>query len=292
MSVSIDIIAADSQHAMSEPHSSLEEGGVVVVGMANINDLSSALELSTGKAGGGAAEGGAFDPAVVKLLAMSFVLEHSGNSPGIGEGRVLDAETAFLHNERVALNAGLVGHGAIMSSFASLVRLLTQPSMGAGTNSTLDASYAEGSASVSEDPFRALALSSIRDLLSELLDVGDCQHFVVCFEILRRCSLLDGIAGPGKPKGASNSNTPATTSEPPLSATTAQPTNAAAAVNSQSTMGSVRPEDRKTFCLEPTPTSQLLSDLRVREAYLSYIDQSHHRLHEIVQDTGCTAPLF
>lgn len=282
-------IAADAKCASStlEPQGAYEEGGTVVVGMSNISDLTSALELSTGKAGGGAAEGGAFDPAVVKLLAMSYVLEqptadmHGGEvTTSTTNSAVLDAEAAFLRNEKVALHAGLIGHGAIMSSFASLVRLLTQPPSinigplslctnisGAADSSSLPSMPAAASTmTASDDPFRALAQASIRDLLSELLDVGDCQHFVVCFEILRRCALLDGISESGKSKTVTSTSTSTTTTaNTPSSDSSPTITHPSHAPNQ--TDGS-----RAGFSLEPTPTSQLLSDLRVREAYLSYID--------------------
>lgn len=233
----------------------IERGGTIAVGLSRISDLQAAHKISTT----GAAEGGAFDPAIISLLASSYVLGEFGTKGNQSHAQgFLWAIEALEFNHRIAFDAGLNGHASILSSVASLIRLLNRseamnkPGIPLGNNMILFSAVAV------EDPFRLLALSSLRDLLSELLDSGDCQHFVVCFEILRRNGLLVGICESFQPIQSSSV----------ASAADATPANrATSGVNNDD----ISNRAVATPPLVPSP-SRLLSALRVREAYLAYID--------------------
>ena len=64
----IFLLAKDAQ-----PGQDAEQGGVIETGLSRISDLAIAHRITTGSVGG-AAEGGAFDPAIITLLASSYTL--------------------------------------------------------------------------------------------------------------------------------------------------------------------------------------------------------------------------
>lgn len=227
-----------------------EQGGTIHIGLSRISDLQEAQKVSSGNMGG-AAEGGAFDPAVISLLASSYVLGDCGVPGSESKAQNIKwAVDALQRNNRIALDAGLDGHASILSSVATLITLLNRSpalnrqSIPLGGNAILTSDVAV------EDPFRKLALSSLRDLLSEMLDAGDCQHFVICFEILRRNDLLVGICELPKPSPVAEANL-------------------ALPANERKSGG-----DSSSKIISPPlqPQPRLLSTVRVREAYLAYID--------------------
>jgi hypothetical protein len=223
-----------------QPEACNDGGGTVCVGLAHMSNLEEARAVTSGRSGSGAAEGGAFDPAVIKLLAVSYSLGRVVPDGADPTACVADAVEAFQSNEVIARNAGLVGHSVIMSSIAALVPLLHRSAV---QPAATDADPAL--AAIERDPFRQLALQSLSEVLLELLDGGDCQHFVVCHEILRRARLLGGLCEPPRPK-------PAAADAP---------------------SGGKGAVETKRAGKEPEgPGHRRLQDARVREAYLSYID--------------------
>lgn len=225
----------------AQPGQDAEQGGVIESGLSRISDLAIAHRITTGSVGG-AAEGGAFDPAIITLLASSYTLGRcSSKGTATRAESIVQAVDALECNNRIALDAGLDGHASILSSVATLITLLNRSrvqnrhSVPLGENAFITSNVSV------EDPFRNLALFSLRDLLSELLDAGDCQHFVICFEILRRNGLLVGISESYEPDTASN-------------------------LKSDNTSGGV------VSSTNGPVSSRLLASVRVREAYLAYID--------------------
>ena len=197
-----------------------------------INNLSDARRITVETT---TAEGGAFDPAVMCFLATAYDLGADNSKQATySDDMVRNAIDVLERNKDVAVNVSLDEHASILSSVASLICLfmrspvLNQQSVSLGEQIVLRSSVPV------EDPFRNLAMLSLRDLLCQLLDCGDCQHFVVCFEILRRNRLLNGIAEKGIPN-----------------------------------MESKEVIEEVNICSESHP---VLTAIRVREAYLAYID--------------------
>ena len=211
-----------------------------------MSNLEEAQAVTSGSSGSGAAEGGAFDPAVIRLLAARYSLGCFMPERADPAASVLDAVQAFQSNEGIARNAGLVGHSVIMASIAALVPLLHRSTGPAQAAVAAGAETATAATALETDPFRQLALQSLSEVLLELLDGGDCQHFVVCHEILRRARLLSGLCEPARPKPSADSSS---------GGKSAAETKRAVAGKEPEGFGHRR-----------------LQDARVREAYLSYID--------------------
>lgn len=100
------------------------------------------------------------DEAIIRLLAVTYKYD----SP------VMSGLDCCHHNRNAALNLGLLQRAAVWAAMEVLL-----PQVTSGTTSL---------------PMSKKLLSN---LLSELLDQGDCQSFVVCCEILRRELSLDSV---------------------------------------------------------------------------------------------------
>lgn len=194
---------------------------------------------------------------MVRLLAANYILS---DDPPKGKicRNVKAAIAAFERNNRTALDAGLIGHGSILSSVATLITLLNRPAALSRHSVALDGNISLTSSVVVEDPFRNLALFSLRDLLSELLDVGDCQHFVVCYEILRRNGLLEGIC-----------ETPLNGANGPPGSPTAVSGRSLGGAGEKGVSMLAETVKKDYDLIKP---SMKLGELRIREAYLAYID--------------------
>lgn len=191
------------------------ETGVVFCGLADISDLQNARSVRALRG----AEGGVFDPAVISLLARSYVL-------GKGRSRV-DARQACEFNLKVAADAGLASRAGLWAATLVLLQVDPAPAGSAPTPASAPAAlppalsptpgFSASSSLPTGAPLRAPALSpsllaspttapSLRDrlpeevpfglgllgaLLLELLEGGDTQHFVCLCEVLRRADLVE-----------------------------------------------------------------------------------------------------
>ena len=180
--------------------------GCVFVGLADILELEMAADIRSSRG----AEAGVFDPALVKLLAKSYSLgepdESHVTSPASGSAASLrDVAKACRRNLEVASAAGLKCRSAVWSTVLTLLPLpLSQShSMNVGVTDTTSSSSSSSSSSGVVDTFNMDALQVpftselLGALLLELLEGGDCQHFTVLSEILRRAGLLDAATTSG-----------------------------------------------------------------------------------------------
>ena len=178
--------------------------GCVFVGLADILELEMAADIRALRG----AEAGVFDPALVKLLAKSYSLgesdeSHSSSSVTGSAASLRDVAKACRRNLEVASAAGLKCRSAVWSTVLTLLPLpLLVPvpsSQSHPTSSSITevTSSSSSSSSSGVDSFNMDALQVpftselLGALLLELLEGGDCQHFTVLSEILRRAGLLD-----------------------------------------------------------------------------------------------------
>ena len=195
-------VLVDQDEDVSIENDSNFETGKVFVGLANITDLEEARGIRDERG----AEGGVFDPAVVSLLAKSYKV---GNADVLGS-----AMEACKHNLTVTKQAGLQNRSALwvtvstilfpyadkdtMSIEANITNkdLTSDPTT--KVSPTLVASACAGNKKSSASiamfpdtlPFGTEVLAS---LLQELLEGGDCQHFVVLCEVLKNTKLIDVV---------------------------------------------------------------------------------------------------
>jgi hypothetical protein len=184
--------------------------GHVFVGLANISGLEIAADIRLNRG----AEAGVFDPALVKLLAKSYSLGEPDDPSG--GSSVSDVARACRKNLEVASAAGLKCRSAVWSTVLTLLpqRILqvgnqnqsqnlshSMKSVGtvnstysvatstAGVTNTMLSSSSSSSTIDSEHvPFASELLGA---LLSELLEGGDCQHFTVLCELLKKAGVLE-----------------------------------------------------------------------------------------------------
>jgi WD40 repeat protein len=169
--------------------------GLVTIGIANIASLQTALQISVKQMWQGA-EAGPFDPAMIRLLAQKYriggyweekkfestIKYYDKQQVSVSTDSISGAPSvAFIldschHNRDIAAQAGLHNHAALWESIAIIVPALAPAADGAPT-----------AVSLQMLEFTTDLLSSI---LVELLDGGDCQHFVVCCELLFNSGLL------------------------------------------------------------------------------------------------------
>jgi hypothetical protein len=207
--------------------------GAIVVGMASITNIIESIECISGYS----AEGGAYDPIVIKELAQRYLTSseetHLTNSPsptavtsaavtrpaffasdhdrapwgyeslGLGRGEedpaqslaevlptsihlpksVHEAVNVCQWNCHIARSVGLAGHSMIWNALMSLIPVITL-----STDSSV--CFSQGSSSTQpESSSLNYAMETLCELLIELIDCGDCQHFVICCEIVRN---IDG----------------------------------------------------------------------------------------------------
>ena len=210
---SIEINASHSTHA-----------GPVFIGLANVKNLSSAREICHGPKGG-AAEGGAFDPAVVMFLARAYSMGRVGEthihlddekgqngndvyineyllalrkdeSSALGNMEAVEvAKAACKRNYSVAKNVGLRSHAAQWEALLVLLPALigeSTTSIIAGNKGDNFFGSVDGLSSTQPFPL-SLAANLVGSQLMEFLEKGDCQHFVVWCEILRNSGLLNTV---------------------------------------------------------------------------------------------------
>ena len=185
--------------------------GCVFVGLADILELKMAADIRSLRG----AEAGVFDPALVKLLAKSYSLgesdeSHASSSVTGSAACLRDVAKACRRNLEVASAAGLKCRSAVWSTVLTLLPLplplplpapvsssQSQPTSSSATEITNSSSSSSSSSSSGVDSFNMDALQVpftselLGALLLELLEGGDCQHFTVLSEILRRAGLLD-----------------------------------------------------------------------------------------------------
>jgi len=159
------------------------ETGAVFCGLADISDLQDARGIRAERG----AEGGVFDPAVISLLARSYVLSAdvpaAVTAAGISGTRgIARARSACEFNLHVAANAGLASRAAIWTAALALLPSFSASSSDGGT-------FADQLPKTV--PFGKELLGNI---LLELLEGGDTQHFVLLCEVLRRADGLDEAA--------------------------------------------------------------------------------------------------
>jgi len=131
--------------------------GAVFCGLANIIDLDSAKGIRAERG----AEGGVFDPAVISLLARSYIVEGCGRE-------------ACRHNLQVASSAGLSSRAAIWT--AALALLPPPPNINSSSSSSNN----------KMENTLSFAAELLGKMLLELIEGGDTQHFVLLCEVLRR----------------------------------------------------------------------------------------------------------
>ena len=178
--------------------------GQVFVGLANIRTFSSANEISHGLKGGGA-EGGAFDPAIISLLAKNYVLGNEETQiemnkfeeelnffkddyfdsveTDISESLVR-AKSACLNNLHVARSVGLKEHALYWEALLNLMPALIESNHHNESKNIF---------SLTPDFPIYLATDLVASQLKEFLDKGDCQHFVAFSEVLRNCQLISVV---------------------------------------------------------------------------------------------------
>ena len=181
--------------------------GQLYVGWADINDLNQAREIR--KDIGRGLEGALFDPAMVSLLARNYKLgdklydsEVSSNAVSIDTvsnvskvnwNDILEPSHSILqiceHNLKTAAMAGLHSRVTIWESLLILLpSIIARHSNGAYKIKVNCKFMSDNIAeTVNGDSLLGLCFGEelVGKLLNELLDSGDCQHFVVICEILR-----------------------------------------------------------------------------------------------------------
>jgi hypothetical protein len=167
---------------------------------------------------------------------------------------------ACTHNRSVASRVGLMEHVAMWESLECIIKLLALDTDGnISTERYLDGTV-------------GFATSLGAHLLSELLDRGDCQHFVVCCEILRNGGLLRQGQGGEGPDGASQ-----TDAELRPVVLVGGGTSSVAMGDSQRASAAGREAIRRAVAASRTEEAlqQLTTDIsstRQREGYVAYID--------------------
>lgn len=175
--------------------------GSVFIGVAEILDL----EMAAGIRAARGAEAGVFDPALVKLLAKSYSLgEPEVNSTAPSQAgsaaSLTDVAKACQHNLDVAAAAGLKCRSAVWSSVLTLLPLpqpVTSRTIPDIATATSDGIFSDSGSKSMEDSQVPFASELLGAILLELLEGGDCQHFTVLCELLKRAGLLESatIAG-------------------------------------------------------------------------------------------------
>lgn len=209
------------------------DSGAIVVGMASINNIIESIECISGYS----AEGGAYDPIVIKELAQRYITSQSEIPPGSSPSPVAITSTGLHHrnisppvrpewgyetfvpscapgyddstpilselfpssiplsrsvheavnacqwNCLVAKSVGLAGHSMIWNALMSLIPVLM---ISAESHSTSSQGF---TSTLPETSSLNYAMETLCELLVELIDCGDCQHFVICCEILRNVDI-------------------------------------------------------------------------------------------------------
>lgn len=147
--------------------------GILHVGVANVSLSSLEVANTMRSLIPDRAEGNIFDPAMLDLLARHYKTGWEGLGP-------MDA---CKHNKDVALKAGLRCRAAVWET--ALIFLSSGPAN--QTNPSTSISYG----SILDSFAVPFALDLLEELLNELLEGGDCLHFVYLSEILYQTGLAE-----------------------------------------------------------------------------------------------------
>lgn len=173
----------DTQQAEIERLKGSLGTGVVYCGLAEIKNLVEAAEIRNVRG----AEGGVFDPAVVSLLARTYKL-------GIGEVGLTSALKACAYNLAVAHQSGLQCRAAVWSSVWSLLSSFSTDTSNGSNNNESKIVFDNSVNGISDLPTQLpFTLDILGNLLQELLEGGDCQHFVVVCEVLKCAEVLEPV---------------------------------------------------------------------------------------------------
>ena len=167
----------DDTHVSKDDQNFVDETGTVYVGLADISDLNQSQKIRSKRG----AEAGAFDPAMVCLLAKSYSLGDVSIITDNSTNKKNPVLLACEQNLQVATASGLRDKAAI---WATVLTLLPNDPLTIPPSSDSSITAVPSFDGV---PFTIELLGSI---LKELLENGDCQHFVVLCELLQRTGLL------------------------------------------------------------------------------------------------------
>ena len=209
-----------STHYTNNSHA---QNGIIYVGKTNITSLESARKIRIENHG---AEARKFDPAVIKLLAEQYSIGNqrgsssyssNSNSNNISNGnnrrKEYTSSDACMHNIQVAESAGFLCRAALFRTIHTLIpvveedynnSLLSKNAIAANTTSTTAANSSTTTTAITTNTTTAnksldtttttvslpFATELIGEVLSDLLEIGDCQHFVIVCEILLHISKL------------------------------------------------------------------------------------------------------
>lgn len=157
-----------------------EDTGSIYFGKGDIKTLDRAFEIRFMKNENFTAEGGVFDPAMIGLLAQNYQTGWE-NTSSMNPASKSHAEMACENNRMIALKVGLQCRATVWSTVLALLQSISTPSI------KVDSTKSDHSSML---PFTVELLAS---LLKELLEGGDCLHFVYLCEVLRCASCLDII---------------------------------------------------------------------------------------------------
>lgn len=182
-------------------------GGSVYIGPTNIDSLETARQVREERNG---AEGRKFDPAVMRLLAEEYI--HGGREKGL-----LPKESC-RHNLAVAQRAGFMCRASVFGTILTLLPDVEEKSGGRveetdtvskgninsnnkTTQSTtpqvstqnkepssIQISSTPKAASTSSTAILPFTVELMGEILLDMLDIGDCQHFVIACEIILQTS--------------------------------------------------------------------------------------------------------
>lgn len=192
--------------------------GVITIGMSDFGNLADSHDsMGTG------AEGGAYDPTVIRHLADNYIFVGrllSGHMEDDLQGEAMSATDraihACRHNKMIAAGLGLAGHAATWCAMESILPSLANIANSKSGNMICDEDgksnevveevstqlqQVETTDNVSGqekessggmlEPYcfgsmeLMFTIETAGDLLSDMLDSGDCQHFVALCEVIR-----------------------------------------------------------------------------------------------------------
>jgi hypothetical protein len=167
------------------------ESGLVMFGMADINLLANSEDRVIGQG----AEGGAADPIVIRELAARYTSQVYQERELLADPNLSVQDNSIIHrkiaadrlhgsieacklNSIVASSVGLEGHCTMWLTIATIV-----PAVSDALSSHNNSETANETKSVST--LLHFTILTANELLTDLLDFGDCQHFVACCEVFR-----------------------------------------------------------------------------------------------------------
>lgn len=169
----------------------LFSGGALYFGPTNIDSLETARHIREERNG---AEGRKFDPAVMRLLAQEYI--HGGKEKGL-----LPKESC-RHNMAVAQKAGFMCRASVFGTILTLLpdvdekradRVVDTDASKTAQQTTPHVTSQSKEVPSSSSEVLPFAVELLGEVLLDMLDIGDCQHFVIACEIILQTSkaLLD-----------------------------------------------------------------------------------------------------